>query len=247
VSVVEVLAPGQQSLGELATTINREHALAVQAAQSMLSHGLKAGDALNAAKVQMPHGSWLPWLEENTNVSRPTAQTYMRCAYYRDQLEAAGIIGVKTADRFLRGFPAIPRSGSWVRAEIALEARRLHRAETSPSDIAEILGISRNSVYRYINPAYEARVRTASRNWHRRQAAAQKALAAQERERTIKRAVLSAPKEAQRVYAASEKLQDDLGAAHAAATDSEARAALSRAGEHYRKMRDEIVRALGVT
>jgi len=43
-----------------------------------------------------------------------------------------------------------------------------------------------------------------------------------------------------------ESFQDVLGQAHREEDDREAREAWARAGEHYRKMRDEIVRALGV-
>lgn len=45
----------------------------------------------------------------------------------------------------------------------------------------------------------------------------------------------------------AERMQDVLGRAHSESTDPEGRRALSVAGEHYRKMRDEIVRALGVS
>jgi hypothetical protein len=44
------------------------------------------------------------------------------------------------------------------------------------------------------------------------------------------------------LYAMGERFQDVLGQVHREATDPEERAALSLAGEYYRKMRDEIVR-----
>lgn len=49
-----------------------------------------------------------------------------------------------------------------------------------------------------------------------------------------------------RLYADSEKMQDLLGQAHREATDKAQREALANAGSHYRAMRDEIVKAMGV-
>lgn len=76
---------------------------------------------------------------------------------------------------------------------------------------------------------------------------AHKALQDQERQRAAKRAAWKARGAIKDLYAATEKMQDTLGQAHGEATDREAREALSLAGEHYRKMRDEIYRALAVS
>lgn len=69
----------------------------------------------------------------------------------------------------------------------------------------------------------------------------------QEREREIKRAVRKAGGGISKLYADAERTQDGLAQAHREATNTEARVALSRAGEHHRQYRDQIVRALGVT
>ena len=50
-----------------------------------------------------------------------------------------------------------------------------------------------------------------------------------------------------RSLAVEQRMQDVLAQAQRETQDSEAREALSRAGVHYRKMRDEIVRALGIS
>ena len=68
------------SAAELAETANREHALAGRAAVSMVEHAVRAGDALLAAKQQVRHGQWLPWLDANFEGSARTAQQYMRLA-----------------------------------------------------------------------------------------------------------------------------------------------------------------------
>lgn len=62
----------------------------------------------------------------------------------------------------------------------------------------------------------------------------------------IKRAVRKAGAATAEAWAMAERFQDVIAQAQDETQDSEARAALSRAGEHYRKMRDEIVKALGV-
>lgn len=65
---------------DLAVIANDEHALARSAGESMLGHALRAGEALVAAKEQMQHGEWLPWLAANFDGSEATAQRYMQVA-----------------------------------------------------------------------------------------------------------------------------------------------------------------------
>jgi predicted transcriptional regulator len=108
--------------------------------------------------------------------------------------------------------------------------------------IAEALGVSHSAVKRWCNPEKNADYERRRRDRIRR--------AKQAEERRIAKARLAArnaSKPLAQTNAMAEKMQDVLGQAHAEATDSEARRALAVAGEHYRKMRDEIVRALGVS
>ena len=65
---------------DLAVVANQEHALARQSGESMIEHALRAGDALVAAKAQLQHGEWLPWLEANFDGSERIAQMYMSVA-----------------------------------------------------------------------------------------------------------------------------------------------------------------------
>lgn len=76
----EVLAPSEASLLELANRANDEHALARQAGESMVEHAIRSGEALIAAKAQVAHGEWLPWLEANFEASQQTASDYVRLA-----------------------------------------------------------------------------------------------------------------------------------------------------------------------
>lgn len=64
----------------LASLANSEHELARKSGESMIEHAARAGEALVAAKAQVPHGEWLPWLEENFHASQQTASRYMMIA-----------------------------------------------------------------------------------------------------------------------------------------------------------------------
>lgn len=78
------------TLPALAVTIREEHAAACQAAESALTHALRCGKALIAAKEQVPHGQWLPWLAANCpDVSARTAQRWTRLATHEDVLANA--------------------------------------------------------------------------------------------------------------------------------------------------------------
>lgn len=65
---------------DYADVANREHALARSAGESMIEHAIAAGEALMAAKRQVPHGEWLPWLEANFDGSVDMAERYMKVA-----------------------------------------------------------------------------------------------------------------------------------------------------------------------
>ena len=78
-----------ERLDSLAARINAEHRACETAVNVALEHALNAGDLLLKAKSQCLHGTWLSWLEENFKGSVRTAQTYIRVAARRDEVEAA--------------------------------------------------------------------------------------------------------------------------------------------------------------
>lgn len=75
-----------ETLAECAEQAAQNHKLAVDSEASSVECGKKAiqfaiacGAALTAAKKQLKHGKWLPWLEGNVPaISEETAQRYMR-------------------------------------------------------------------------------------------------------------------------------------------------------------------------
>src|SRR5215216_3184776 len=79
-----------RTLAALAEQINEEHRLCEQAARNSVEHARAAGEMLIEAKSQVPHGGWLPWLEENFEDSERTAQVYMRIARDWPRLQEAG-------------------------------------------------------------------------------------------------------------------------------------------------------------
>ncbi len=64
-------------LTDLAATANKEHDLARQSGENMVVHAIRAGEALSAAKENVEHGEWLPWVKANFEASLRTAQVYM--------------------------------------------------------------------------------------------------------------------------------------------------------------------------
>ncbi len=76
------------ALDALAARINTEHEACRSAMQKGLEHALEAGRLLLEARKGLPHGEWLPWLEENcSDIGERTAQNYMRLAREYPKLE----------------------------------------------------------------------------------------------------------------------------------------------------------------
>ncbi len=76
---VTTLVP-DRSNGDRAKTANSYHNLSRAAAQDAVAYAVMAGMELAAAKAQIPHGSFLPWIEKHCEFSQQTANNYMRLA-----------------------------------------------------------------------------------------------------------------------------------------------------------------------
>jgi hypothetical protein len=77
-----------KNLAELAEAINAEHRAFLGTVRKAVEQGIRVGELLDQAKEQCPHGTWLPWLEENFEGSVRTAQEYIRLYRYRDDIRA---------------------------------------------------------------------------------------------------------------------------------------------------------------
>jgi hypothetical protein len=75
----------QMKLPELADRIWTEADKAHSAMTSAAEHAIACGSMLQAAKDKVPHGSWMKWLKDNTQLSQSTANTYMRVAEANSQ------------------------------------------------------------------------------------------------------------------------------------------------------------------
>lgn len=244
----EITTSDCASLAELTNTANHEHALVVEAGMAMVEHAIRCGETLVTVRsICRDADTWNAWLTDEFASSRTNAYRYIRIAQHRDLPAVREASNIREAELSLKG---LPYRNSHLAGAVPDEAkawmRDLRDEGLTYSQISEIVGYSEKAVGVIVNPKRRAWKLADERRRYRRQAAARAALKAQERDRQIRRAVRKAGAATQEAYAMAERFQDVLAQARDE-TSGEAREALERAGEHYRKMRDEIVRALGVT
>jgi hypothetical protein len=254
---VTVLAVGERTLAELAEEANREHAAVESAVSAGVQHALAAGEILREARSRCPANQWVSWCSDNLTLSHESVAVYIRIAHYRDLVLAKGAVSLSDAQRLLIGLPAVSGGGRTPRVfdeETEERIRQMRADGASVKSLARMLGVSVTTIYRVVDPekyrGHLARL-TERKKARRAEATARRAEVAVDRAKTRQRHARQAAKTLggaiAEAYANAERMQDVLGQAHREATDSEARRALSIAGEHHRKMRDEIVRALGVS
>jgi Protein of unknown function (DUF3102) len=70
----------KQELSAIALEANKEHQLATDSAWQAIKHAVRCGELLAEAKAELPHGSFLPWLQGNFKASVRKAQIYMQLA-----------------------------------------------------------------------------------------------------------------------------------------------------------------------
>lgn len=245
----EVVEPGAQSLTELAEAANLAHGRVVASGTAMVYDAIRAGEALHRAEALAEPGQWMTWLRANFDGSTGTAHLYMRLADYQDQIMRDGTMGIAEAKHLLtrsgfgrrRNGPK-PTYPAWMRTE----AIRLRNEGMSVAAAARHLGVSNPTIVKWTNPAEHERRVAKMQAARRRNRDAARALRERQREQELKRAVRKAGAALAEAYAVAERMQDVLAQAHRETDDSQARRHLSTAGTHYRQMRDEIVRALGV-
>ncbi len=71
---------GSNRLAVLAGQIREAHDACRSAAETAAVRAVEVGELLLEAKASLPHGAWLPWLQEHAGISERTAQGYMRLA-----------------------------------------------------------------------------------------------------------------------------------------------------------------------
>jgi hypothetical protein len=126
------------SLAELATRIEAAHRATEAAVNSALASAIAAGEMLAEAKAQLPHGEWLPWLEQNTSVPARTASLYMRLAKHRVE------IGNGVADLTVRAATATLAASKRSIAAPASKAKTPPpRGEPKPTDCERLAGAAK--------------------------------------------------------------------------------------------------------
>lgn len=131
----------------LAGEIRRHHEAAQAAAETAIGHAREAGRLLNEAKAQCQHGGWLPWLRDNFDGSKRTAQAYMRLADRWPEIEAKAQrpahLSIDGALKLLAEPDDLEkaRAGLGRREEIQREMTKLNTAldiATEPAEVADI-------------------------------------------------------------------------------------------------------------
>jgi transposase len=256
-SVTEALEPDQlteagqvdeATLAELAASINADVAEVQAATNTALQRAFAAGNKLLEAKSRVPFGEWVDWCEANLTFHPSMARTCMRLARCETAIRAQGIERLNHAVRHLpevtghdehRGRPAPPE---WLKGA----ARDMRAQGLSYRVIAEELGVSPATATRWADPKKEKRYREITAASGAKRKAAARALEREQREKAIKQAVRKSGAALSEAYAMAERMQDVIAQAHRESNDPEVREALSMAGTHHRRMRDQIVLALGV-
>lgn len=233
-TTMEIVALSE--LDELAATANREHGLAIGAAMDAVSHAIRAGEALLAAREQVPMGDWSDWLAANFIATQQTAQRYCRVARHKGAILESEAPTLEDGLALLRHVEPERRHSDATRRRV----REVFEAGNSIRATAVIVGISRTAAARILNP--EASRRHEIEQGRRREAA-RKALKREQRAKAAK-AVGGDIGEA---YSLVRRLADTLDGAAAREGDIEARTAIAKALHSLYRVEDQIVRAIGTS
>lgn len=241
------------SLDELAAEATREHNLvsgAVDRAEAALSEGLvhaiRVGHVLIRARdlIQGEGKSWRAWKRSNLPFSEYTASNYIRYATYEDHLIAHEVpLTTATALEALHGLPAVGMGRGRKRLHDDSEYKRLHDEGLTKAQIAEVMGVSWNTVRNALDPDARKKKADAMIEARKRQRAAEKALAEQQERKERDRLAKSGGGELAKSYSEVRKCLASLDAAVADASP-EQRTCLREAIRCAHSAEDQIVKAL---
>jgi hypothetical protein len=122
-----------QPAGAVAEQINEQHRLAIQHRDLAIEHAVKAGRMLLSVKASMPHGEFLPWLQNNVQFTARTAQRYMAAA--------APLPKYDSVSHSQKRIPALPRHKLTKSRQQALQKldHAAHR-DTAVAHVAWLVG-----------------------------------------------------------------------------------------------------------
>ena len=121
---IRALAPVPESdLDRLARAIQAEHDAVESALGLAVTHAIRAGELLTAAKAEVGHGAWRDWLDANVVFTQQTAATYMRLHRRRDQIESARSIRAAVAELAEAKSPKTDLRAMWAKLERVIATR----------------------------------------------------------------------------------------------------------------------------
>jgi len=239
--------PLDDSLADLAVTINHEHDLAYRSALDTLEHAIRCGQGLIEARAMIPDGRWGQWMKDNLNVSPHAATRYMRIATHADRLLTGDRQpkSINAAITYLRDIdaPAITTGRNGRRPTFDVdEAKRLRKLGMTYVDIGDAVGVSDVAVWRQLTPGATRRAITYTNRARTQRRAERRALIEKELTQRVAR-VGGAPADA---YAFLRKCAIALDRALADADTDEMRRTLRDALAYTHRAEDAITRALGI-
>lgn len=236
----------EPTLDDLAEAANREHGAVEAAAAAAVTHAIQAGEALLAAREIVGYGGWHDWLKAKFSGSVPLASAYMRIAHYQETIRDCDTFAQARA--VLRGLPAVTSAAPPGHADSKRQsAISLIDDGATITEAADVLGVAFQTVKRWTDPGYAREARAKAREQERQRYQEKREEESRKRQARLTRMARQAGGAISEAYSMAERLQDVLATAETQAADAEARDALAKAGAHYRRMRDEIVRALGAS
>jgi DNA-binding transcriptional regulator YiaG len=230
-AALDIVRPAP-TLADLAQTANSEAQLAFEAGTAMIQHAINAGEALLAAKQQVPRGQWEDWLTENFERSMSVARQSMRIARHKQIVIEGQATNFKGALRLLHG-------GRDSRIDPVQEAEvlRLRREGMTQAAIARELEIPKSRVQKWCNPSAEKRRLERAR---RRTIVGRRALNRQQRDADVKRVGGSTAE----AYSLVRKALAVLDRAATEQEDREVRRHLADATNRLYNAEDAIVKAV---
>lgn len=243
-----------RDLAQLIIEIHKRHDEVDAAEAGALDAAIESGRALLDAQKQVQFGQWSEWCSSNVRFSLQRIQIYMRCALYRDELEAKGVSSISEARVVLKNSGLVLPLDRKARPLVSTQSPELvkavnerRRAGMSWNAIGtELLGYSTagNVVRSWVDPEYRRsrRAKESEREKARRQHARTLRAAAKqvERDELARRRGGSAAS----AYSLVRRLLSELDRAIGETQNVEARAALREAMSRAHVAEDFIVAAL---
>lgn len=85
------------------TQIRREYEAFVEAGRNATQHAWRLGELLVQKKESLPHGEWLPWLNENVDFAERTARRFM--GFYEEVRSNRTVLSDLPADAYAQFLP----------------------------------------------------------------------------------------------------------------------------------------------